>query len=122
MKRECFCPALTRRDFCFICIWQRGRKRSAQGDRQEPAYKAAVRAIGQIYAADFALGDMGAKSAYILRNSETDYTRVIAKYFKDRFLDKGGEIIGESSYHSGDTNHSGHITKIRGLNPQPNGD
>lgn len=70
-------------------------------------------------AADFALGDLGAKTAYILRDSDTDYTRAIAKFFKDRFLEKGGEIIGESSYHSGDTDYSGHITKIRGLNPPP---
>lgn len=70
-------------------------------------------------AADFALGDLGAKTAYILRDSDTDYTRAIAQFFKERFLEKGGQIIGESSYHSGDTDYSAHITKVRGLDPAP---
>ena len=100
----------------YLATWP---ERGAQGDRPEPACKAAVLAIDRICAADFALGGLGAKSADILRDSDIDYTRAIAKYFKARFLDKGGAIIGESSDHSGDTDYSGHMTKIGGLNPQP---
>lgn len=70
-------------------------------------------------AAEFALNDLGAKTAFMLRDGDTDYTRAIAQFFTERFTAKGGKIIEESSYHTGDTDFSSHITKIRGTNPAP---
>ena len=54
-------------------------------------------------AAEFAQKDLGAKSAFILRDGDTDYTRAIAGFFKEKFTKLGGKIVDESSYHTGDT-------------------
>jgi branched-chain amino acid transport system substrate-binding protein len=70
-------------------------------------------------AADFAMKDLGAKTAFLLRDGDTDYTRAIAQFFHERFTKNGGTIVEESSYHTGDTDYSSHITKLRGLNPAP---
>jgi len=70
-------------------------------------------------AADFALGDLGAKTAFLLRDGDTDYTRAIATFFEQRFTEKGGKLLDSSTYHTGDTDYSSHITKIRSLDPQP---
>jgi branched-chain amino acid transport system substrate-binding protein len=70
-------------------------------------------------AADFALNDLKAKTAFLLRDADSDYTRAIALFFKQRYEEKGGKIVDESSYHTGDTDYSAHVTKIRSLNPQP---
>ncbi|MGH7186147.1 MAG: ABC transporter substrate-binding protein, partial [Pseudomonadota bacterium] len=70
-------------------------------------------------AADFALKDLGAKTAFLLRDADSDYTRAIAAFFKERFNERGGKIIDESSSHLGDTDYSAHITRIRSLDPQP---
>jgi branched-chain amino acid transport system substrate-binding protein len=70
-------------------------------------------------AAEYALKDLGAKTAFLLRDGDTDYTRAIAQFFQERYQRDGGKIIEESSYHTGDTDYSSHITKIRGTNPAP---
>jgi branched-chain amino acid transport system substrate-binding protein len=70
-------------------------------------------------AAEFALKDLGAKTAFLLRDGDTDYTRAIAQFFQERYQRDGGKIIEESSYHTGDTDYSSHITKIRGISPAP---
>ena len=70
-------------------------------------------------AAEFALKDLGAKTAFLLRDGDTDYTRAIAQFFEERFQKAGGKVIEESSYHTGDTDYSSHITKIRGTSPPP---
>jgi branched-chain amino acid transport system substrate-binding protein len=70
-------------------------------------------------AAEYALKDLGAKTAFLLRDGDTDYTRAIAQFFHERYQRDGGKIIEESSYHTGDTDYSSHITKIRGTNPAP---
>ena len=54
-------------------------------------------------AAEFAQKDLGAKTAFLLRDGDTDYTRAIAQFFSERFQRDGGKIIEESSYHTGDT-------------------
>lgn len=70
-------------------------------------------------AAEFAMKDLGAKTAFVLRDGDSDYTRAIALFFEERFKRDGGQILEESTYHLGDTDYSSHITKIRGMNPQP---
>jgi branched-chain amino acid transport system substrate-binding protein len=70
-------------------------------------------------AAEFALKDLGAKTAFLLRDADSDYTRAIAKFFSEKFQEKGGKLVDESSYHTGDTDYSAHITKIRSLSPPP---
>lgn len=70
-------------------------------------------------AADFALNDLGAKTAFVLRDADFDYTRAIAQFFKQRFEEKGGKILDESNYQSGETDYSTHVTRIRSMQPRP---
>ena len=62
---------------------------------------------------------LGAETAFVLRNADWDYTRALARFFKEGFEKHGGEILAESSYHTGDTEYSAHIAKIRAMNPPP---
>ena len=70
-------------------------------------------------AADFAVNDLRAKTAFLLRDADFAYTRAIAQFFRQRFEEKGGRILDESSFHTGDTDYSAHITRIRSMEPQP---
>ncbi|HWK63303.1 MAG TPA: ABC transporter substrate-binding protein [Rhizobiaceae bacterium] len=71
-------------------------------------------------AADFAIQDLGAKSAFLLRDADFAYTRAIAQYFRQRFEEKGGTIVGESSFHTGEPDYSEHISRIGRTEPPPN--
>lgn len=70
-------------------------------------------------AADFAIADLGAKSAFLLRDADFAYTRAIAQFFRQRFEEKGGNIADESSFHTGETDYSTHVSRIRSIEPQP---
>jgi branched-chain amino acid transport system substrate-binding protein len=70
-------------------------------------------------AADFAVSDLGAKSAFLLRDADFAYTRAIAQFFRQRFEEKGGKVLGESSFHTGEPDYSDHISRIRSIEPPP---
>jgi branched-chain amino acid transport system substrate-binding protein len=65
--------------------------------------------------------EQGWTTAALLLDEAMDYTKFLAKYFKDRFTmeDIGGEIVSELSYSSGDTDFSGQLTEFVNLDPQP---
>ena len=71
-------------------------------------------------AAEFA-HEQGWKTAALLLDEAMDYTKFLAKYFKDRFTmeDIGGEIVSELSYSMGDTDFSAQLTEFENLDPQP---
>ncbi|MCC7022917.1 MAG: ABC transporter substrate-binding protein [Thermomicrobiales bacterium] len=71
-------------------------------------------------AAEFA-GEQGWKTAALLYDEGMDYTKFLAKYFKDRFTmeDLGGQIVSELTYTSGDTDFSSQMTQFKNLDPQP---
>lgn len=71
-------------------------------------------------AAEFA-HEKGWKTAAILLDEAMDYTKFLAKYFKDRFTmeDIGGQIVSELTYASGDTDFSAQLTEFKNLDPQP---
>lgn len=74
----------------------------------------------QAYAiADYAIDDLGAKTAYMLVDQAYDFTTALAKFFKERFTGRGGTIVLEDIYKSGDTDFSAQIAKVKALNPQP---
>jgi branched-chain amino acid transport system substrate-binding protein len=74
----------------------------------------------QAYAiADYAIDDLGAKTAYMLVDQAYDFTTALAKFFKERFTSRGGSIVLEDIYRSGDTDFSAQIAKVKALNPQP---
>ncbi|NOZ26852.1 MAG: ABC transporter substrate-binding protein [Chloroflexi bacterium] len=74
----------------------------------------------QAYAiADFAIDDLGAKTAWMLVDQAYDFTTALAKFFKERFTERGGTILLEDIYQSGDTDFSAQIARLKELDPQP---
>ena len=74
----------------------------------------------QAYAiADYAIDDLGAKTAYMLVDQAYDFTTALAKFFKERFTSRGGTIVLEDIYKSGDTDFSAQIAKVKALDPKP---
>jgi branched-chain amino acid transport system substrate-binding protein len=71
-------------------------------------------------AAEYA-NEQGWKTAALLFDEAMDYTKFLAKYFKDRFTmeDIGGQIVSELSYSMGDTDFSAQLTEFKNLDPQP---
>jgi branched-chain amino acid transport system substrate-binding protein len=48
-----------------------------------------------------------------------DFTTALAKFFKERFTSRGGTIVLEDIYKSGDTDFSAQIAKVKALDPKP---
>jgi branched-chain amino acid transport system substrate-binding protein len=71
-------------------------------------------------AAEFA-NEKGWKTAALLFDEAMDYTKFLAKYFKDRYTmeDIGGQIVSEQTYSMGDTDFSAQLTEFKNLDPQP---
>src|SRR5262245_34356956 len=69
--------------------------------------------------AEYAFSTLGAKTAYLLFDETTDYTVLLARYFKERYLQLGGQIVGEDTYAAGATDFSVQIAKIKDLGSPP---
>ena len=74
----------------------------------------------QSYAiADYAIEELGATTAWMLVDQAYDFTTALAKFFKERWEESGGEILLEDIYQSGDTDFSAQIARLKELDPQP---
>ncbi|GEM_PF-36220 len=69
--------------------------------------------------AEFAYKKNGWKNGYLLMDKAQEYTRFLAKYFKERYTELGGNLLGEDTYQTGDKDYSAQFTKIKSLNPAP---
>lgn len=69
--------------------------------------------------ADYAMNELGAKSAYMLVDQAYDFTTALARFFKERWEANGGAIVLEDTYNSGDTDFSAQIARVKALDPQP---
>jgi branched-chain amino acid transport system substrate-binding protein len=69
--------------------------------------------------AEYAFGTMKAKTAYLLIDKGMEYTLLLGKYFKERFVELGGKIVLEDTYQGGDKDFSAQITKLKGQKVQP---
>ncbi len=69
--------------------------------------------------AEYAVNTLKAKTAYLLIDKGMEYTLLLGKYFKDRFVELGGQIVLEDTYQTGDKDFSAQITKLKGLKPMP---
>ena len=67
--------------------------------------------------ADFAYKTLNARSIVVWTNESTDFTRVLAKFFKERYLALGGRIADEQFFKSGQ-GFSDPIQKLK-ISPQP---
>ena len=71
---------------------------------------------GQVMA-DFAMGNLKAKTAAILRDQKSDYSMGLADFFIKRFKEKGGTILTDQSYVGGDVDFKSQLTNIREQKP-----
>ena len=69
--------------------------------------------------ADVARDDLGANSAFLLVDRGADFTRALARFFRQRFAARGGTIAGALSYPSGQSDFRAAMAAIRAQQPQP---
>ncbi|MDR2940578.1 MAG: ABC transporter substrate-binding protein [Clostridiales bacterium] len=67
--------------------------------------------------ADFAYDSLGNKNIAILFDSADDYSSGVAEAFEAAFTAKGGTIVANEAYTSGDTDFNAQLTKIKNENP-----
>ena len=60
-----------------------------------------------------------AKSVYLLIDKGMEYTLLLGKYFKERFVELGGTVVMEDNYQTGDKDFSAQITKLKGQKAKP---
>lgn len=74
----------------------------------------------QSYAiADYTYDTLGAKSVAVWTDQSMDFTKALSKFFKERFQERGGEIVGEDSFMMGDTDFSAQIARLQSMDPKP---
>jgi branched-chain amino acid transport system substrate-binding protein len=71
---------------------------------------------GQVMA-KFAAEDLKAKTAAVLFNNGDDYSKGLADAFKSSFTAKGGSIVDEETYNTGDKDFNAQLTKISPKKP-----
>lgn len=69
-------------------------------------------------AAEYAFENFG-DTAYLLTNEGSEFTRLLAGYFKYRFEELGGTIVLEDTYELDATDFTPQITRLRALAEQP---
>ena len=67
--------------------------------------------------AKFASENLKAKTAAILRDAKQDYSVGLADFFKKAFEAKGGKVVLDTVYQTGDTDFRGQLTSIKGKSP-----
>lgn len=68
-------------------------------------------------AAKFAAASLNAKTAAILGDVNSDYSKGLTEFFRQEFTKNGGRIVAEEAYTQSDPDFKGQLTKIRNLNP-----
>ncbi len=67
--------------------------------------------------ANFGTGTLKAKKVAVFTDVKSDYSKGLAKYFKEKFLANGGEIAVELDYNGGDKDFKAQLTAIKAANP-----
>jgi branched-chain amino acid transport system substrate-binding protein len=68
--------------------------------------------------AEFAYDTLGVKTAAIYGSTSDDYAKGLAKYFKEAFEAKGGTIVAQEGYVTGDKDFKATLTKIKAVQPE----
>lgn len=69
-------------------------------------------------AANFALDELGVKTAAIYADNASDYAKGLGEAFKETFEAGGGEIVAEEAYVAKDTDFRSTLTRINSANPE----
>lgn len=67
--------------------------------------------------AKFAANDLKAKTAAILGDVNSDYSKGLTEFFEKEFTKLGGQVVAKEAYTQTDPDFKGQLTKIRNLNP-----
>lgn len=67
--------------------------------------------------ADFASRSLQGKRAALYIDTSSDYAKGLGQFFKETFLQNGGEIVAEEAYLAKDTDFKATLTKIKAANP-----
>jgi branched-chain amino acid transport system substrate-binding protein len=67
--------------------------------------------------ANFATKTLKAKKVAVFTDVKSDYSKGLAKYFKEGFLANGGMITSELDFNGGDKDFKAQLTTIKGANP-----
>lgn len=68
--------------------------------------------------ANYAMKDLGKKTAAIMFDNANDYSKGLADAFEASFTAAGGTITNKEAYSTGDTDFSATLTKIKESNPE----
>jgi branched-chain amino acid transport system substrate-binding protein len=68
--------------------------------------------------ANFAKNTLKAKRVAIFTDVKSDYSKGLAKFFKETHTRNGGSIASEFDFNGGDTDFKGQLTAIKGSNPE----
>ncbi len=69
--------------------------------------------------AEFMYNKLNCRASWLLWDKGTEYTTLLAKYWKERFTELGGTVALEDTYTQGDTDFSAQITRLKAISPQP---
>jgi branched-chain amino acid transport system substrate-binding protein len=67
--------------------------------------------------AKFAANTLKAKTAAILGDVNSDYSKGLTQFFEEEFSKLGGRVLAKEAYAQTDPDFKGQLTKIRNLNP-----
>lgn len=72
---------------------------------------------GSVVLAKFAAKTLKAKKVAVFTDVKSDYSKGLAKYFKEGFVAGGGEIAAELDFNGGDKDFKAQLTAIKAANP-----
>ncbi|MBC9783034.1 ABC transporter substrate-binding protein [Heliobacterium chlorum] len=67
--------------------------------------------------ANFSLNNLNKKTAAVLTDNQAPYAKGLAQFYKEAFTKKGGQIVADEGYVTGDQDFKAILTKIRATNP-----
>jgi branched-chain amino acid transport system substrate-binding protein len=67
--------------------------------------------------ANFAKKTLKAQKVAVFTDVKSDYSKGLAKFFKEGFTKAGGQIVAELDFNGGDKDFKGQLTAIKGSNP-----
>jgi branched-chain amino acid transport system substrate-binding protein len=68
--------------------------------------------------ANFSTSELKATKVAMLTDVKSDYSKGLAKCFKEKFLANGGTLVTELDYNGGDKDFKAQLTTIKNSNPQ----
>ncbi len=68
--------------------------------------------------ANFATKTLNAKKVAVFTDVKSDYSKGLAKFFKERFIANGGTIVAELDYNGGDKDFKAQLTAIKAAGPE----